>query len=97
LVIADHAVGRWQAARVLAPGQLSVQFYKTYSPPTQNPPALTWQEVSILQPEDHLVPSEWMMCGVEVTGVGFQCTAQNLTVQEQVRGQFDTLNSPDSR
>ena len=91
------ASGAWQAGRVLAPGQIIMQFSRTYTPPQESAPTLNCQAEGGSTPRSPTPPGHWRMDGVEVNGVGFQVAAQNLTIQEQVAGQFAQLRVPGER
>jgi len=94
---AEPSSGEWRAGRVLAPGQLIMQFSRTYAPPQESTPPLNCQTQGGPTPRSPTPPGHWLMEGVELAGLGLQVTAQNLSIQEQVAGLFAGLQVPDKQ
>jgi hypothetical protein len=90
------AAGSWQAGRISAPAALSVQFYRRFTPPCPQAPALTCRPPGSPTPQ-RTVAREWVMTGVEINGVGLQVTTRDITVQEQVAGSFVKVSGAKAR
>jgi hypothetical protein len=95
--IAGRAKGEWQAAQVLAPFQLSLDFYRTYTPPCPQAPALTCEDQGDRTGKECSVPQAWTLSCVEVSVVLLDTAARGFALQDQVQGLFDGLEVTKTR
>ena len=96
LLVAGRPRMNWAANRVTGPRSVSVQFYRTYSPPSHDPPVLQCRRIDDGEGAG-AAPSGFAMTGFEIAGVGLQVTAGPMTIQDQVTGVFEGLDSIPSR
>lgn len=95
-LVAGRPRMNWAATRITGPRSVSVRFYQTYSPPSHDPPVLQCRRIGDGE-GDGAAPSGFAMTGFEIAGVGLQVTDGSMTIQDQVIGVFEGLDSIPSR
>jgi hypothetical protein len=89
--IAGRAKGDWQAAQILGPSPLQLEFFRTFTPPCPQAPALTCEDHGERISEKCSAPPAWALSQVEVSGLLLNTAAGGFALQEQVQGRFDGL------
>jgi hypothetical protein len=89
--VAGAAQAYLQAARVIAPVPLCVQFFRAFTPPRPDSASLDCRPVGVEQRVGQSRAATWLFNGFEVAAVGSQVVSGGIAVQAQVRGYFAGL------